>query len=314
MRPHDYLAAVTDAFRAGKEGRAEAPHPLHIKGVGGAFHGKGAFLAGAQNYAALKLNANFPANPEKFGLPTIQGAILLFDADKGTPLAIMDSIEITLGRTAAASVLAASYLAKEKPEILTICGCGAQGVAQLHAFAALRRPREVRVWDKESTKAAAFATSMSQACSLPVRAVSNLKAACIDADTVITCTTSKIPFLGLKEVSPGTFIAAVGADNPEKSEIKPGLLGHAKVIVDILEQCLSMGDLRTGVAAKAMTPQQVHADLGDLVVGGKSGRRDRQEIFVFDSTGTALQDVTSAVVLYKRAVERDLGLEFSLFD
>src|SRR5690349_16808733 len=112
MRPADYLAAVETGFRALAEGRAQAPSPLAIPGQGGAFHAKGASLRLERPYAALKLNGNFPDNPSARGLPTIQGAILLCDGETGAVLAILDSIEITLRRTAAATALAARHLAR----------------------------------------------------------------------------------------------------------------------------------------------------------------------------------------------------------
>src|SRR5262245_46471374 len=109
MRPADYLAAVERAFRALGEGAAVSPPPMCVEAHTGAFHAKAASLTGARSYVALKLNGNFPGNP-RAGLPTIQGAILLCDADAGEVLAIMDSIEVTLRRTAAATALAARHL------------------------------------------------------------------------------------------------------------------------------------------------------------------------------------------------------------
>src|SRR5688572_15261197 len=121
MTPADYLEAVKDAFRAAKEGRANAPGPMHLPASGGGFHAKGASYRGRRAYAALKLNGNFPGNPARTGLPTIQGAILLCDAENGALLAVMDSIEITLRRTAAASALAARHLARPDSRTALIC-------------------------------------------------------------------------------------------------------------------------------------------------------------------------------------------------
>ena len=106
MAPADYLAAVETAFRLSKQGAAPSPPPMHIPGVDGGFHAKGAALWGDRKYVALKLNGNFPGNSQR-RLPTIQGVVLLCDAEDGILLAIIDSIEITLQRTAAASALAA---------------------------------------------------------------------------------------------------------------------------------------------------------------------------------------------------------------
>jgi ornithine cyclodeaminase/alanine dehydrogenase-like protein (mu-crystallin family) len=114
MAPRDYLSAVEAGFLSYAEGRAEAPAPMHIASVRGGFHAKGARLHLDRAYVALKLNANFPGNPRDNGLPAIQGVIVLCDGSDGTVLAVMDSIEVTLRRTAAASALAARRLARTR--------------------------------------------------------------------------------------------------------------------------------------------------------------------------------------------------------
>ena len=134
MRPCDYLEAVELGFRAAAEGRASAPPPMSIEACGGAFHAKGAILAIGRPWVALKLNGNFPENPASNGLPTIQGAILLCDGATGVLLAVMDSIEITLGRTAGATALAARYLARPDSAVLGLIGCGEQAYAQVAAL------------------------------------------------------------------------------------------------------------------------------------------------------------------------------------
>jgi ornithine cyclodeaminase/alanine dehydrogenase-like protein (mu-crystallin family) len=305
MKPSDYLGAVEMAFRLSKQGQTDAPLPMAIHGLGGgAFHAKGAAMFGERKLAALKLNGNFPGNPAR-GLPTIQGVILLCDAETGAVLAIMDSIEITLRRTAAASALAAKHLARRGAETLAIVGCGAQARAQAEALADVMALERGVAFDIDAEKARAFATEMQGV--LPFDAATSLRDATRAADVIVTCTTARTPILDAGDVSPGAFIAAVGADNPEKSEIAPALMARAAVVTDALAQCLVMGDLRHAVEAGAMTADGVRAELGDLVVGAKRGRLRDDEIVIFDSTGTAIQDVASAAVVYARARERGVG-------
>ncbi|HEX6219349.1 MAG TPA: hypothetical protein VFZ35_08770, partial [Sphingomicrobium sp.] len=156
MQPADYLEAVESAFRALGEGRAESPVPLSIQGNGGAFHAKGAALTFDAIHASLKFNANFPGNPEK-GMPTVQGAILHCDGATGALLAIMDSIEVTLRRTAAASALAACYLARPESSVLTLIGCGAQASAQLDALRDVLPIATVYCADLDQARAEEFA-------------------------------------------------------------------------------------------------------------------------------------------------------------
>lgn len=305
MRPDDYLAAVEAGFRAAASGQATSPAPLHLPADGGGFHAKAAtFSSERGRYAALKFNGNFPGNHERLGLPTIQGLIILCDADTGAPLAVMDSIEVTLRRTAAASAIAAKHLARGNASGIALCGCGAQGRAHLEALREVLPLKGGAVWDKDAAKAEHFAAEIGPALGLELRAVKELRRATHDADVIVTCTTAQAPFLDLTEVAPGAFIAAIGADNADKSEIAPALMAAARVFVDVLEQCVAMGDLRAAISAGVMAPGDVAGDLAQLVSGSVRGRRGADEIIVFDSTGTAIEDAASAAWIYERAIAR----------
>lgn len=307
MSPADYLEAVEQAFLASKAGCAPSPAPMHIAGTdGGAFHAKGAALFGARNVAAVKLNGNFPANPQH-GLPTIQGVVLLCDAQNGAVLAILDSIEITLRRTAAASALAARHLARGDARTLAIGGCGAQARAHVEALTPLFGFESVRVWDIDAAKAELFARTVALETGLRCTSVPRDSLA-PGADIIVTCTTARSPFLA--GCDPGTFIAAVGADNPGKSEIAPRLMAQSRVVVDVLAQCVAMGDLHHAIDASVMRADDVHADLGDILSGEKIGRISADQTFIFDSTGTGIQDVASALVVYERAMAQVVGTPF----
>jgi alanine dehydrogenase len=301
MTPANYLEAVERGFGAAMEGKAAAPAPLTLAGEGGAFHAKGATLFLGRPYVAVKLNGNFPANPP--ALPTIQGAILLCDASNGALLAVIDSIEVTVRRTAAATALAARYLARADSSTLLLCGCGAQAPAQLEALAAILPLRRCVAWDRDPAKAEALARTAERS-GLEAEAVTDLGPAARSSDVIVTCTTAREPFLEASHVAPGTFVAAVGADSPDKNEIGAGLMAAARIVVDLLEQCLAMGDLRHAVRTRTMAVGDVHASLGDLVAGARPGRTGGDEVFVFDSTGTALQDVAAAAAIYERALRR----------
>jgi len=313
MTARDYFTAAEDAFRAIATGRAAVPAPMHIPCETGGFHAKGARMDDAgRSYVAVKVNANFPGNPRTFGLPTIQGAVVLADAVNGAPLAIMDSVEITLRRTAAATALAATRLARPSAETVAICGCGDQARAQLAALATEFRLKHVLAWDIDQSRATAFAEEMSAHLACPVAPMDDLRTATLRSDMIVTCTTSRTAFLGVADVRPGTFVAAVGADSHDKSEVTPELMAKATVVVDVLEQCAAMGDLHHAIKAGAMTTRDVNAALGELIVGQRPGRRDEEEITIFDSTGTAVQDVAAAIRIYDRARTQRVGHTLSL--
>jgi ornithine cyclodeaminase/alanine dehydrogenase-like protein (mu-crystallin family) len=307
-----YLTAVEAGFRSYANGDACVPMPMHIPAQDGGFHAKGALVVLDRPYVAVKVNGNFPENPRRTGLPTIQGAVLLFDAAAGSLLAVIDSIEITLRRTAAASALAARYLARADAHSIAICGCGDQGRSQLEALAEVVTLKRAFAWDISIDKAHDFADEMQGALGLEVTAVPHVYDATRRSDIIVTATSAQLPFLTKDCVSAGTFVAAVGADSPNKSELAAELLAASKVVVDVLAQCAVMGDLHHALDAGLLSSTDVHAELGDLVVGRKPGRTNPQEITVFDSTGVAIQDTASAAWVYQRAVARNIGTPISL--
>jgi alanine dehydrogenase len=306
------IAAVENAFRLYGEGKAQPPAVLGVHTADGGFHVKAGTLQVGRQYFAAKVNGNFPENPQRFDLPTIQGVVVLCDAERGNPLAVMDSREITSLRTAAASAVAAKYLARRDSKVATICGCGEQGRVHLLALSRICALQQVLAYDQREAQAAQFVREMKDKLALSITAVSDLAAAVRQSDVCVTCTTSRKALLGPDAATPGLFIAAVGADNPVKQEIEPALMAQSKIVADILDQCVVMGDLHHALEAGAVQRSGVHGELGEVVAGKKPGRESEQEIIVFDSTGTALQDVAAAAVVYEKAVRQNLGVRFNL--
>jgi alanine dehydrogenase len=306
------VAAVEEAFRLHGEGRAPAPGILGFPYPGGGFHIKAAGLDLSRRYFAVKVNGNYSRNPERVGLPAIQGVIILCDADNGSPLALMDSIQITIARTGAATAVAARHLARRGSTVATVCGCGNQGRVQLRALALVCPLTRVDVFDVDAARAARFAEELSAELGLDVRPTADLARSVRASDVCVTCTPSRSFFVRSEDVSPGTFLAAVGADSPEKQELDPRLVASAKLVADIREQCAKIGELHHALAEGLMAVENVHAELGEIVAGKKPGRESDNEIIVFDSTGTALQDVAAAAVVYEKAVGAGAGLRVEL--
>lgn len=311
---HDCIDAVEGAFRLHAEGSTFGPGVLGVPAGDGSFHVKAAGLMGQSRYFAAKTNANFPGNPGRFGLPTIQGTVVLADATTGAPLALMDSASITALRTAAATAVAAKFLARRDARRATIVGCGAQGEVQLAAMAAVRSLESACVVDADPARAEALAARATITLGLPVDAVKELGAALRGSDVCVTCTNSRSAFVFAADVAPGTFIAAVGADNHGKQELAPDLVASATVVADSLEQCAEIGELQHALGAKLMTRDQVHGELADLVAGRRPGRTRDDEITIFDSSGVALEDVAAAIVVYEKARATGRGTEVKLDD
>jgi len=303
----DCIERVEDAFRAHAEGRTLGPGVLSVHTAGGGFHIKAAGLHGARSYFAAKTNANFPDNPRRFGLPTIQGTVVLADASNGVPLAVMESGTITALRTGAATAVAAKFLARKDARRVALVGCGVQGEIQLRALAAVLPIDHVALVDADPSRARALAERI--ASTVAVRVSSDVHDALREADVCVTCTPSRRPLLFRDDVAPGTFVAAVGADAHGKQELEPELVASATLVVDVLEQCAEIGELQHVLAAGLLKREDVHAELADVVSGRRPGRTRAGEITIFDSSGTALQDVAAAITVYERAREAGRGID-----
>ena len=299
------IDAVERAFRAMAAGDVIAPAVLGTHVPGGGFHVKTAGIRGERLYYAAKINANFPRNPVTRGLPTIQGVIALFDAESGEVLALLDSIEITALRTAAASAVAARHLAPIDARRLTIIGGGTQG--RHHSHSRLRVPpfSHIRLADRDRDAAARLARVLSADFAGRVEVVDDHRAAARDSDIVVTCTPAREPVLDEDALPIGGFTAAVGADSEDKQEITTGALVRCAVVVDILEQCAVIGELHHGLAAGVMSRSDVRADLAAVVSGAAGDSFARGETILFDSTGTALEDVAAAAIVYERAMRTE---------
>jgi alanine dehydrogenase len=305
----DCIAAVEAAFAAPR-GSTIPAGVLGTHVADGGFHVKTAGLLGRSPYFVAKINANFPLNPSRSGRPTIQGILILYDAANGDPLAVMDSAELTRLRTAAATAVAAKYLSSANAAIVTICGCGLQAAAQLEALCAVRPITRAFVHDIDAARARTFATAMADALHLDISPVPTIADGSRLSDVVITCTTSTRPILGADDVSEGTFIAAVGADAEHKHELDVHLMARANIVADVLSQCAAIGDLHHAIVAGVMTTADVRAELGDIVNGTARWSRSERGIVVFDSTGTALEDVAAAAVVYEGAQARGSATTF----
>ena len=244
-------------------------------------------LMPAYTGAALgtKLVAFYPRNTD---VPTHHATILLFKPETGEPLVTMDGRLITEVRTAAVSAVATEHLAKPDASVLAIIGSGVQARSHLEALRLVRDFREVRVWSPR--RAAAFAEEHG------VTAVASAEEAVRGADVVVTATTSQTPVLSGEWLSPGVHINALGAPRPDWRELDDEVVRRSRVYVDSREAAMKeSGDV---IAAG-----EIFAEVGEVVSGAKPGRRSAEEVTLFKSLGLAVEDVATAELVHRKALE-----------
>jgi ornithine cyclodeaminase/alanine dehydrogenase-like protein (mu-crystallin family) len=305
----DCIEAMEDAWRGQKDGATAPSGVLGVRVPSGGFHVKTACLdRGRRRYFAAKLNANFPENPARHGLPTIQGVVGLFDGDDGRLLALLDSMEITRLRTGATTAVAAKYLSRPDASRVALFGCGTQGLVQLQALSRVRPLRHVAVHDRDRLAAERLARALGPELGLDIQVMGDeILDVVRTSDIVVTCTPARSPFLRAEHVGAGAFVAAVGADREDKQELDVAVLAGSCVVVDALEQCATIGELHHALDAGVMTRADVRAELSDVVAGRAPDRRDLERPTIFDSTGTGMQDVAAAALAFERAVAAGRG-------
>lgn len=300
------LGLVENAFKAHGQGRVQMPAKiyLHLGRYGGDFRAMPAYIEGGEACGIKWVNVH-PEN-KKHGLPAVMALIVLSSAETGFPLAVMDGTHITNLRTGAAGAIAAKYLANKKSSRAGLVGCGAQGLAQLLALGAIFRLKEVSVYDRDREHARLFVKKAMPHLRDKINICASAEECVRNKDIVVTTTPSRKPIIYSEWISPGTHINAIGADAKGKEELDPAILLKAKIFVDDLPQSAHSGEINVPLAKKMISASDIHATLGEVIAGKKTGRSSRNEITVFDSTGLAVQDIAVADYVYK-AVNRRYG-------
>lgn len=250
-------------------------------------------------------------NPGK-GLPFIHAMVTLFDSATGAPIAIMDGEVITAMRTGAVSGLATALLARTDAKVAAIVGTGPQAETQLEAVCSVKHIDRAYVFARNQERIQAYADKMSKKLDVEVIAAQS-PATLLEADIVCTATSSPTPVFDDSHIKKGTHINGVGSYRSDMAEIPPRTIKRAKVIVDQMQGCLAeAGDLIQPMQQGLFTPEHIHGQLGDIVIGQTSARENDDEITVFKSVGIAVQDLVTADLAFKRAVKSGIGQEIIL--
>jgi ornithine cyclodeaminase/alanine dehydrogenase-like protein (mu-crystallin family) len=249
----------------------------------------------------VKAVLTYPGNRDR-NLPVVQGALMVFDPATGTPQALMDCEELTAIRTGAVGGLAIDLLSRQDSHTLGVIGAGVQGRMQVQAAMAVRKIRQIRVFDMCHESAVSLRDEVSKHADAPaVIIASDSEDAVQCADIVITATTSPTPTFDGRHLRPGTHVNACGSYRPERREVDTFTVERAYVVADWREACMTeAGDL-------IIPERQPDAELGEVVNGTAAGRTDDQQITFFKSVGLAVQDAAAAGWVLKQAEQRGVG-------
>jgi ornithine cyclodeaminase/alanine dehydrogenase-like protein (mu-crystallin family) len=301
----DLIGAMESALVAFSAGRVVQPVRNVLEFRPGGFFGLMPALD-PDGLLGAKILTVLPSNLE-LGLPSHQASILLFDPASGALLAIADGRYITEARTAAVSAVSVRHMARADAHVLAIIGSGVQAHSHMEALPLVRDFREIRVWSPNCERLHQFADHWK------ITASGSAGEAVRGADVVALVTAASTPVIDDAWIAPGTHVVAVGACRPTTREAPANLVARSLFVVDSRAAAMKeAGEILMAIDEGHCTAGHIHAELGEVVGGAKTGRADERQVTFFKSLGLAIEDVVSAGLAYRRAFECGRGIQVPL--
>ena len=311
LTPNEYNDCVEQAYRMHGEGRYYMDPKGHI--VLDRFPGEWEAMPSyieEPHAAACKWVSIRERNREKYNLPTVFSILIYTHPETGFPLAIVDGSYHTVMRTGAAAAVSAKWMARKDSRKLAIVGAGHMAEGALATCNAVFKWSEVRVWSRSQATLDHFVkVQQPKYETFEIKPSTDLEATVRGADVVVTVTPARKPIVMASWISPGTHIAAVGADKSGDQELEGKLLKGARIFVDDIRQCRTDGEINVPLSQGLITEKDIAGEIGEVITGKKRGRTSDSEITIFDSTGIALQDSATVPLEYERAVAAGVGIE-----
>jgi ornithine cyclodeaminase/alanine dehydrogenase len=309
----DCIKAVEKAFAELAAGTAVQPLRTNITPPDGLALYMPAYLK-ESGALACKLVSVYKNNPARHRLPVVVGKVLLQDPASGDVICIMDGGYLTAVRTGAASGVATKYLAREDPgQTAGIFGAGVQAKMQLWAVAVARDITRAMVYDISSEAVRSFIDELGPRLGLRITAADSPEAILEKTDIICAATSSANPIFEGAKVRAGTHINGIGSHTPNARELDSTIIKRSHLVADSREACLSeAGDIMIPIEEGAINESHIQAELGEVVLGTKPGRTDREEITLFKSNGLAVQDAATARLVYDRAIADGIGVTVDL--
>jgi ornithine cyclodeaminase/alanine dehydrogenase-like protein (mu-crystallin family) len=225
----------------------------------------------------------------------------------------MDGNYITAIRTACVSAMATKALANRDTPVLGVLGAGVQARAHIRALTKIRSITDIKVYDISEASARELQAVLQKEVAGKIDVVASAREAVVGSDLLVTVTTAKEPIVKADWLKPGVHINAVGSHRPELREIDGATLASAKIVVDSREAIMAeCGDILLAIQEKTITADNVHAEIGEVLAGLKSGRSQPDEKTIYKAVGIAIQDVATAHLVYRKALERNVGTRIEL--
>lgn len=311
LTPAEYNGCVEQAYRMHGERRFYMDPKGHI--VLDKFPGEWEAMPSyieEPEAAACKWVSIRERNREKYDLPTVFSILIYTHPETGFPLAICDGSYHTVMRTGSAAAVSAKWLARKNSKVLAIAGAGNMAEGVLATCNEVFQWEDVRVWSRSQKTLDNFvATQQPKYKSFRIRASTNLEEVVRGADVLVTVTPARGAIVKNEWITEGMHIAALGADKGGDQELEGAVLQRARIFVDDIRQCRTDGEINVPLSQGLLREQDIAGEIGEVIIGKKTGRSSDKDITLFDSTGIALQDSATIPLEYERAVAAGVGIE-----
>jgi len=308
----EVIGTVEEAFKAFNSDQVMQPAymGIHLPAPRGEIDFKAAYSRSDEMISMKASSGGFIDNPAAHGVPNGMGTILLFDARSCALVCVMDGSLITGLRTGAAGAVSVKALARKNAKKITSIGTGNQARMQIRALTEVMKIEEIHAWDGNPDALSRYETDIESELGIPVVAAGSKREAVEEADILITTTRGKGSLVEAGWVKPGTHIVAIGTDQRGKQELDPEIFRNAKTVNDSIEQCVEKGETWHPLNRNIITRDDIHGEIGEILLGRKPGRESEDEVTIFDSTGMAIQDTATATKIYRNAMENRVGTLF----
>jgi alanine dehydrogenase len=308
----EVIGTVEEAYKAFNSGQVIQPAYtcIHLPPPRGEIDFKLGYCEVNETISMKASSGGFPNNPTEHGLPSGMGTILLFDARTCALICVMDGSLITGLRTGAAGAVSVKVLARKNAKTVSSIGTGNQARMQVRAIREVMTIETIHAWDHYPQNLAQYKADIEREFGIPVVAARSKQEAVEQADILVTTTRGKGSLVEAAWVRPGTHIVAIGTDTQGKQELEPEVFRNARIVNDSKAQCIENGETWHPLNKGVISQEDIHAEIGEILLGRKPGRETDGEVTIFDSTGMAIQDNTTAHLIYRNAIASNTGTAF----